>query len=143
MINITLLDETKTDSLKKFGAQEWPGADREHFGDKQVDFTKPEFTLVAHDGTTVVGYIKCIFDMGVLYLDSIIVAEKYRGQGIATRLVTAAEDKGKIMGAHKIKLETGSDWKARGFYEKLGFKVRARLDNYYAHQDFVLMDKDV
>lgn len=143
MIAITLLDETEIPSLKKFGAQEWPGADHEHFGDQQLDFAKPEFTFVARDGNSVVGYIKFILDMGVIHLDSIIVAEKYRGQGIAKRLVIAAQEKGKAMGAHKIWLETGSNWKSRGFYEKLGFQVRAHLNNYYANHDYVLMDKDL
>jgi ribosomal protein S18 acetylase RimI-like enzyme len=91
----------------------------------------------------MVGYIKCILDMGVLHLDSIIIAEKYRGQGIAKQLMMVAQERGKAMGAHKFWLETGSTWKARGFYEKLGFQVRANLNNYYAHQDFVLMDKDL
>jgi hypothetical protein len=47
------------------------------------------------------------------------------------------------MGAHKAWLETGADWKAKDFYESKGYQIRANLNNYYAHQDFVLMDKDL
>ncbi len=143
MTNISFLDEKEFSSLKEFSSREWPSADREHYGDDELDFTKHTFAFVARDGDEVVGYIKLMFDLGVLVMDSLIVAEKYRGQGIATQLVIAAEEKGRAMGAHKMRLETGSDWKAKEFYEKLGYRVRAELPNYYAHRDCVLMDKDL
>ncbi|MBI4268426.1 GNAT family N-acetyltransferase [Candidatus Uhrbacteria bacterium] len=143
MITIERLNEIEFSLLKEFSSREWPTADREHYGDEKIDFTKQWFAFVARDGEVIVGYIKCMFDMGILNMDSLIIAEKYRGQGIATQLVATAEEKGKEMGGHKMRLETGSDWKAKDFYEKLGYRVRAELPDYYAHRNYVLMDKDL
>lgn len=143
MIFVTSLDEKEFSLLNEFDSHEWYGADREHYGDQKLDFTKYKFAFVARDDEKMIGYISLTFDLGVIYMESLIVSEKYRGQGIAPKLVLAAEEKGRIMGAHKIKLETGTDWKAKDFYEKLGYRVRANLPNYYAHRDFVLMDKDL
>lgn len=143
MITITQLAEKNFSFLKEFDSQEWHSADKEHYGEKKLDFTKYKFAFVARDGEKMIGYISLIFDLGVLFMESLIVVEKYRGQGIATQLVSTAEEKGRLMGAHKMKLETGSDWKAREFYERLGYHVRAELLNYYANRDFVLMDKDL
>ncbi len=143
MINISLLDETEIPSLKKFSAQEWPGADKEHYGDKEVDFTKIKFAFTARENETMLGYIIAIFDTGVLYIDSLIVAETSRRKGIASELLQAAEEKARSIGAHKAWLETGIDWKAKDFYESKGYQIRTNLNNYYAHQDFVLMDKDL
>ncbi len=81
--------------------------------------------------------------MGVALMESLIVGKDYRGSGLATKLVALAEEHARSLGAHKIKLETGVDWQARKLYEKLGYEVRASLPNYYAHNDFVLMDKEL
>lgn len=143
MITIVELNEKDFLLLKEFDSQEWYSADKEHYGDQKLDFTKYKFAFVVHDGEKIIGYISLIFDLGVLYMESLIVSEKYRNQGIATKLVVQAEEKGKSLGAHKIRLETGGDWKAKDFYEKLGYQVRAHLPNYYAKRDFVLMDKDL
>jgi ribosomal protein S18 acetylase RimI-like enzyme len=141
MIDIALLEEEELPVLKAFNTSEWPSADREHYGEGKLDFTKHKITLAARDHGEVLGYISLVLDMGVLLIESLIVAEKQRGKGIGARLVAAAEEKGRSLGAHKIRLETGSNWKSRGFYEKLGYQVRANLPDYYAHQDFVMMDK--
>ncbi len=143
MIEIVLLDEKDSALTKEFGAAEWPKADREHFGDQVLDFNKPKFLFAAREDGNILGYISLILDMGVLHLESLIVGEKSRGKGVGAKLVLVAEEKGRALGAHKIWLETGADWQAKGFYEKLGYQVRAELRNYYAHRDFVLMDKDL
>ena len=38
-------------------------------------------------------------------------------------------------------LETGMHWKARKFYENLGFKVSAILKAHYGGVDFAVMEK--
>lgn len=144
MILITQLTDAEKPALKAFSAREWPSADREHFGDTaQLDWSKPTITLAAKADEDIVGYITIELDMGVIYMESLIVAESHRGQGIARQLVTAAEEWGRSKGAHKISLETGANWKAKDFYLKLGYAIRAELPDYYAHRDYVLMDKDL
>jgi ribosomal protein S18 acetylase RimI-like enzyme len=143
MIDVRLSREDELPVLTDFSAKEWPSADKEHFGDQTVDFSKKKSTFVARDDGRVVGYISIVLDMGVLHMESVIVAETYRGKGVGALLVSAAEEYGKSSGAHKIWLETGSDWRAKEFYEKLGYRVRAALPGYWAKRDFVLMDKDI
>ncbi len=143
MISIDLVEEKDFSILKEFDKHEWFSADREHYGEQELDFTKHKFAFVAREEERMIGYISLTFDLGVVYMESLIVSEKYRGQGIAAKLVALAEEKGRSLGAHKIRLETGYDWKAKDFYEKLGYEVRAHLPNYYAHRDFVLMDKEL
>lgn len=143
MIDIVLSENGDSPILKDFSAREWPGADREHFGDQVLDFTKRKLSLAARENGNIVGCISLILDMGVLHLESIIVAETHRGHGVGARLVASAEENGKSLGAHKIWLETGSDWKAKDFYTKLGYQIRAELHNYYANRDYIMMDKDL
>jgi ribosomal protein S18 acetylase RimI-like enzyme len=143
MITILLHDSDDRTTLEAFGECEWPAADREHYGTQQVDFSKPKLTFKAIDDDKIVGCIQATLDMGVCHIDSLLVAESHRGQHIATRLLAALEEKAKSMGSHKSWLETGADWAARAFYEKQGYILRAELTDYFAHRDFVLLDKDL
>ena len=143
MFEIIQIEGEDHPDLKAFSAGEWPVVDKEHFGDQQVDFSKPKFALKAIEDGQIVGYLAMTLDMGVLHIDSLLVGERHRGKGVAKRLLVAAEDRARDMGCHKAWLETGKDWKARIFYEKQGYALRVELPNYYAHQDFIIMDKEL
>jgi ribosomal protein S18 acetylase RimI-like enzyme len=133
-------DSSALDSLKEDG---WTEADKEHYGDPLPDFTKSEFIITAHDGERYVGYVSFIYDLGVARIDSVLVTPEYQGQGLGQRLMLEAESRVKRLGAHKVYLETGANWKARRLYEKLGYEVRATLPDYWGHLDFVFMDKNL
>lgn len=140
---MNIIEYTKNDyaDLEAFKSLVWPAADREHYGANMPDFSKSEFTLIAKDGDTIVGYGTVSIDAGVAHFEPLMVATDRQGQGIGKALVKAREEKAKSLGAHKAWLETGATWKARAFHEKNGFVVRAILPNHIGHQDFVLMDK--
>ena len=143
MIEIKLFDEKELPLLTDFNSREWPSVDEEHYLSQQTDFSREKFKFIAWDKESVAGYISIFVDTGVAMMESLIVGADYRGAGLATQLVSAGEEKARSMGAHKIRLETGVDWSAKKLYEKLGYRVRVLLPNYYEHRDFVMMDKEL
>ena len=134
-----LISEEK-EALSQFKAQEYPSVDKEHYGEIP-DFTFHEFTLVIKDEEKIVGYIDATVCLGVGYVKSLLIGSDYRGKGLGKELMDAAEEKVKNLGAHKIWLETGSNWQAKAFYEKLGYSMRTILPNDVNGQEAVLMDK--
>ncbi len=131
-------DESILQALKD---REYPALDKEHYGDDQPDFEEKEFILIAKEQELIAGFIKIIIRFNIAYIDSLLVGNDFRGKGYGKELVKTAELKAKENGAHKIWFETGLTWKAKSFYEKLGYTVRTILPNDVGHQEFVLMDK--
>lgn len=144
-IDIVKLEDIDVSLLNKFKAEEWPEADREHYGEHNLDFSKNFYTLVARNkvDNKILAYISFFIELGVAQIDSLIVGKNSRRNGLAKKLINEVEVQVKSLGVHKIRLETGVDWKAKFLYEKLGYNTRAVLPNYYANRDFVLMDKDI
>lgn len=143
IIKILKLENTDNSLLETFKSEEWPDADQEHYGNQEINFSKNFYTLVAKDEDKIFAYISFFIELGVAQIDSLIVGKRSRRGGLATKLMQEAESQAKLLGAHKLRLETGVNWKAKYLYEKLGYNVRAVLPNYYANQDFVLMDKNI
>lgn len=81
------------------------------------------------DGKVVAGCI-CWSYGSDLYVDSIAVDESLRRQGIGTRLLELAEQRGREEGCQTISLDTFSH-QAPDYYPKLGFEeiFRRRLDD--------------
>ncbi len=78
----------------------------------------------------LVGGLISYIDWGQwLYIDTIWVDADYRKQGIGQYLVTSAEQKAKNKGIKRVKLYT-FDFQALPFYEKLGYTVYGKLDDY-------------
>jgi GNAT superfamily N-acetyltransferase len=127
--------------LELFKSQVWPFADKEHYGENQPKFYRNKFTLIAKEDDGIVGYISVIIDTGVAQIEPLMVKTELQGKGIGTKLLQSAEQKAKEIGVHKIWLETGFDWLAKGFYEKHGYTIRTILPNHTGGRDFVLMDK--
>ena len=76
---------------------------------------------------------------GWMYIDILWVAEKYRRQGIGTKLLSEAEKEAVRRGCHHVHLDTMS-WQAPGFYRKHGYEVIGTLpDIPDGHQKFLLM----
>ncbi len=134
-------DSENNSALKAFKLIEWPEADKEHYGDNLPDFTKHAGTLIADEAGEIQGYISYSAVAGVGKIESIIVGKKFRGRGVAKRLLETVEQKMKTVGVHKVMLETGANWQAKKVYEKQGYQVRVVLPDDCGHQDFVLMDK--
>ncbi len=134
------ISNSTDEEVRDFGKIEWPFANREHYG-IDVDYRQKDFVLKATEDKNIVGSVKCSHEGGVLKIHYLIVAHNKRGQGIGRQLMEKVEALGKRFGAHKVHLNTGEDWKATKFYEKLGYKRVAVLPNHNFHKDFVIYEK--
>lgn len=75
---------------------------------------------------------------GWLYIEFLWVDEDLRHYGYATQLMQQIEAQAVAYGCRNAHLETHS-FQARPFYEKLGYKVIAELENYPpGHSNFLL-----
>lgn len=71
------------------------------------------------------------FDENEYYIDSLAVAEKYQGRGIAKELVTYVENEGKRNGYEKTSLIVHEKKeKAQSIYKKLGYREDFEIDAY-------------
>lgn len=66
---------------------------------------------------------------GWFFVEMIFVPEEYRGRGVGTTLIRAAEDAARSRGCVGIRLDTFT-FQAPEFYEKLGYKAFGRLKNF-------------
>jgi GNAT superfamily N-acetyltransferase len=64
-----------------------------------------------------------------LYVDLLFVPEALRGAGLGKRIIGMAEQEALQRGCRGSWLDT-FDWQARGFYEKCGYSVFGKLENY-------------
>ena len=75
---------------------------------------------------------------GWLTIEFLWVDEDLRGQDYATQLMQQAEDAARAHGCRNAQVGTHS-FQARPFYEKLGYRVIAELEDYPpGHSDFLL-----
>lgn len=126
--------------LTEFQTTEWALSDTEHFGEVSRDFSKRKFLYIARIEGEITAYVVLETNMGVATIDVVIVKLSERGQGIGKQLIKYVISQARKKECHVIKLETGVSWKARLVYEKIGFKIRSVLPNYYGNQEYVLMD---
>lgn len=141
MLDIEILDGTQKELVKEFEEVNWPKSDHEHYGDDMPSFRKESYTIVAREGSAIVGFVFLLIDTGVATVDSLLVDYAKHRSGVGSALLAAAEDHARAKDCHVMKIETGVDWGARAFYEKNGYGLRAELKGYYGKRDFVLLDK--
>jgi ribosomal protein S18 acetylase RimI-like enzyme len=139
MIKVLKASEKSTINWSK---KEWHKVDIAHYG-HHVEWNGKHFRFKAVDGKKLVGLIDGKHESGVLFIDTIITKDSYRGKGVGTMLIKKAEEFGKKMGAHMIWLITGKVWQENAFYIKLGFKKIADLPNWHFHTDFVIYTKEI
>lgn len=89
------------------------------------------FLAAVVDGKTV-GYIGAYCVIGEVYITNIGVSGKFRKNGIATALMKELIHKCRSEGALYISLEVRvSNCIAISFYEKTGFKLEGKRNNFY------------
>jgi ribosomal protein S18 acetylase RimI-like enzyme len=128
------------EALKEFQTTEWSLSDTKHFGEVTHDHSKKKFLYLARVDEKIIAYIVLETNMGVATIEVVIVKLGENGQGVGKILILYVIEEARKKECHVIKLETGVSWKARLVYEKLGFKIRAVLPNYYGNEEYVLMD---
>ena len=100
------------------------------FNEKQIGPSNEEpVKFVAFDVEGVVGGLIGHTRWRWLYVAKLWVDERARGQGVGTKLITAAEDLARSRGCIGACLDT-FEFQARPFYEKLGYELFGTLDGY-------------
>ena len=93
-------------------------------------------------GDEVVGGLLGSIWGGVLYVRILWVSEALRGRGFGRGLMEAAERRGRERGCRRVFLDTFS-FQAPGFYEKLGYQVYAKADDWPAGHTHHFLRKDL
>jgi GNAT superfamily N-acetyltransferase len=92
------------------------------------DFRPLAATLRDADGRILGGLVgRTAF--GWLFVELLVVPEALRGQGIGKDLMLRAEAEAVRRGCHSAWLDT-FEFRAREFYEKLGYQVFGELEDY-------------
>ena len=82
-----------------------------------------------NDDGDVVGGIRAVAFWNYCIIELLWLAPDARGGGTGTRLMEAAEDHARSLGFEYVRTETLS-FQARGFYERLGYRVFGELDDH-------------
>lgn len=77
---------------------------------------------------------------GAAFVELLYVAEPFRGTGLGTRLLDAAEDEARRRGMRQIYLDTFT-FQAPGFYMKRGYAEFGRLPDFPPGHDRVWLRK--
>jgi GNAT superfamily N-acetyltransferase len=128
--------DTETPEVRRFMAREWPLADRRLFGE-DLDWTSRPVVVEARAGRELVGVAVGEAVAGMARLHDVLVAEPRQGHGLGSRLVELFCARAAELGAARCFLRCPDTDRHRGFYERLGFVLVARLPRYYHGRDFL------
>ncbi len=91
--------------------------------------SKPNYhNFGIYDCEKLIGGVVGIIQFGWYFLEEFWIDEKYRGQGIGTELIKNIEKCAIDNNAIGVRLNTWS-FQAKGFYEKMGYKVYATFED--------------
>jgi ribosomal-protein-alanine N-acetyltransferase len=101
--------------------------------------------LAARDRRRVVGFAIMEFYAIHAHLNLFAVQPGYQRQGVGRQLLEWLEASARTAGIFKVNLELrATNERARGFYEKLGYRVVGRKADYYdGREDAVRMTHDL
>ena len=92
------------------------------------DFIPLNYHVKDEQNNIIAGVNAVMYCWGMLYINVLIVDEKYRGQRIGLRLIQRVETEAKSMGASLSHLDT-FDWQAKAFYLKAGYEIFGVLED--------------
>lgn len=87
-----------------------------------------DFVVRGDAGELLGGFVGAVY-LGWLAIDVLWVDESQRGRGVGSALLDHAEREAVRLGATAAYLDT-FDWQAQGFYERHGYHVFGRLDDF-------------
>lgn len=99
-----------------------------------------ELAVLARCGPEIVAGLIGFTHWNWLHVRYLWVGESFRRQGLGRRLVTAAEHEARIRGCEHAHLDTFS-FQAVPFYERLGYSVFGRLEDYPPGHTKVFLQK--
>lgn len=105
-------------------------------------WTGNPFTVSARDESgNLIGGVRGVVNMGLVEVRGLWVDPTHRGGGTGARLMATLEQHAQSLGATRAALFT-YDWQARGFYEKLRYRVFGTLEFPHGATRFY-MQKDL
>ncbi len=91
-------------------------------------FKEFSLSLKGKGGKWAGGLIGCTY-WNIMFIDTLWVDRKYRGQGLGRQLVERAEEEGRKKKCTLAHVSTHS-LQAPGFYRKMGYKVYGKLKGF-------------
>ena len=95
---------------------------------QEVPFIKISRCAKDKNGNVIGGVLACLVLWHILHVDSVWVADEWRGQGIASRLLGEVEEEAIACGCYRSVIDT-YDFQAKPFYEKCGYKECGRIED--------------
>lgn len=97
-------------------------------------------SIFVHDDDRIVAGLYGWTWGGCCEIKTFWIDEQWRGQGLGTRLMNAAETEARVRGATQMVLSTHS-FQAPDFYRRFGFEVVGSVDDYPAGHQSIYMRK--
>lgn len=120
---------------RRFADAEWERFDVATFGVPDPD--DPELAVTARRDGEVVGIASGRIAPGRGYLADLLVAERHRGQGVGTQLLSAFEDACARAGARSVDLRTLAGSEAEEVYRRRGWVEESRHPDWRHGHEFV------
>lgn len=98
--------------------------------------------LVKNQDDKLVGCVMVTFLWNGMQIGTLWVEETLRGQGLGRKLMEMVEEEGKKRGATFAYTDTFT-WQAPGFYEKLGYTLYGKLENFPPGNELRYYRKDL
>ncbi len=105
-------------------------------------YTEDPVSFEIRDGDILIGCVVVQMFWGQTHIKYLIVEEKYRNQGIATKLIEHVFDYAKSRGCNLVFVET-MNFQAPEFYKKLGFKIEMKREGYAKNTIFYYLCKNL
>jgi len=147
MLNIVRTDSTHPDFLQLIvpldkELQELYGEEQAFFDQfNKVDLIRHVILAYSHDQPVGCGAIK-EYAPDVMEVKRMFVDRRFRGQGIALRVLTALEQWAAEMGYKRCILETGNKQReAIRLYQKAGYQVTPNYGQYIGVESSICMEK--
>ena len=132
-LNIEILYEDASDSIKQFFKHEWLSANLAQFGRDISDEINQPLTVVVNNVSSppqLLAAARCIIMGQTLRVSLLLVKEEYReNHGIGSFILQKLEDLARANNWHKIRLSTSKLHQNIEFYKKNGYVVEATLEN--------------
>ncbi len=103
---------------------------------------KPINIILENEAGAPIGGLAASTYWDWLEIDNLYIPEELRGQGIGVRLLKQAEEIAIGRGCRRAFLTT-FEFQARGFYEKQGYYVTGKLEDYPPKSTYYWMRKDL
>lgn len=112
------------------------------FNDQIIKEKASHFSIYAKYNTQIIGGALIWEHCDALYIDVLWCNEKYRKQGVGTKIITMIDGIAKNKELPKIFVDT-YEFQAQDFYKKHGFYCIGIIPKYLKDHDRIFMRKDV